>query len=148
MVLPFNQQPFRSREPAALSIFSSEAPLLQRSVTFSRVGQYFQSAPVSSVISAILLTLFVTKTLQGFSGFVIQYNATILSIHIVTDAIGHPFNARHTFLTMLAAMCPAISSSLVIVDFEVRSPLTVSLSCSATIIVNVEQARLLASANC
>jgi hypothetical protein len=85
--------------------------------------------PTSSVISAIFRVRFDTKTFQDLSGLAIQNKATRLSIHTVTDAIGHLLNAATKFLAILAAMCPLAKSSLgmevfllAILDFDVRRP--------------------------
>ena len=142
---PVNQTPF--------SILSTDAPLLPRLAMFLSVGQYFQEILSCSVTVAIFQTRFATNTFQLFLGFISQWSATVLSIHMVMETAGHLGRACCTLLAMFAVMCPATSSSLCIVpflleilDFEVTSPCTVLVSCLTRAIVTAEQARLLASA--
>jgi hypothetical protein len=97
-------QPLGTIKPTVVSILSIEAPRLPKSAKFSSDGQYFQLMPISSVISAIFRVRFDTKTFQDLSGLAMQNKATRLSIHTVTDAIGHLLNAATKFLAILAAI--------------------------------------------
>ena len=119
-----------------LSILLREAPLLPKSTKFIPEGQCFHWISSSLEIWAIFLTLFAMKTFHDFPGFEIQYKATILSIQIVTDLIGHPFSAWQRFFARFTAIWPLISSSLAIdvfrldiLDFEVSRPFTFIVPC-------------------
>ena len=106
---PVNQTPF--------SILSTDAPLLPRLAMFLSVGQYFQEILSCSVTVAIFQTRFATNTFQLFLGFISQWSATVLSIHMVMETAGHLGRACCTLLAMFAVMCPTTSSSLCIVPF-------------------------------
>ena len=56
-------------------------------------GQYLHLMSSLSVISAIFLALFATKTFHDFPGFVFQKSATMQSIHVFTEVTGNPFSA-------------------------------------------------------
>lgn len=96
--------------------------------TSSSVGQNVQLIPVSLVNPVIVLTQLDTKTLEGFPEVLIQYRATVLSIHTV---VGCRLSALCRFVTMFAAICLLINCShamdvfrFQILQFDIRRPLT------------------------
>ena len=137
-----------------LSILSKEAPLVHKSAIFISEGEYFQLIWCYSLIFAIFDTLFDTNVFHCSPGLTIQYKADVLSIYKVIETTGSPFNAWHTLPIMFADIWPPISSSLgievfrlAILHFEVKSPITLSVSWSFTAMLTIEQAISLASEN-
>ena len=122
---PVNQFP--------LSIFAMVAPLLLL-YFYSCLIQIWRAVLPSDIDLTCgfcyLLHSVSPNTFHPLPGLVIQYNATMLSIQMVTDLMGHRWRALQRFFAMFTATWPLTSSSLAIevflfdiLDFDVRSPL-------------------------